>query len=116
VRGGHSASLAQPSRPILSVVTTTHEEDAAASVEAEIKRLRNLAFSDLLALEGQSEHRSIETADGKTLGLEVQIFWDDREHENLRVMVDAWDPSRLLSRSIARGGFIKAPDESFVGE
>jgi len=49
--------------------------------------------------------------------LETQVFWDDREKTNLRVMVDAWDPARRISiGSIAKDDFIRAPDGSFVGE
>jgi hypothetical protein len=97
-------------------VTQPYEQEAAAWVETEIERLRDITYQDLLALEGQREHRPMETADGKTLGLETQIFWDDRERRNLRVMVDVWDPSKRTSRSIVKDDFIRAPDGSFVGE
>lgn len=93
-----------------------YEQEAAGWVATEIERLRNLPYDDLLALEGQREHRPMETADGKTLGLETQVFWDDRERRNLRVMVDVWDPSKRVSRSIEKDDFIRAPDGSFVGE
>jgi hypothetical protein len=97
-------------------VTHPHEQEAASWVANEIKRLRNLSYDDLLALEGQREHRTMEATDGTTLGLETQIFWDDRERQNLRVMVDVWDPSKRISRSIVTHDFIRAPDGSFVGE
>jgi hypothetical protein len=103
-------------RPILRAVVHPYEQEAAAWVSAEIERLRNLSYDDLLALEGQREHRPMETTDGKTLGLETQIFWDDRERRNLRVVVDVWDPSKRISRSIVTNDFIRAPDGSFVGE
>jgi hypothetical protein len=48
--------------------------------------------------------------------MESQVVFDDREQRNLRVLVDVWDASRIVSRSIARADFIKAPDGSFVGE
>ena len=101
---------------ILTVVTQPHEREAAEWVATEIERLRNLSYHDLLALEGQQEHRPMETPDGKMLGLETQVFWDDRERRNLRVMVDVWDPAKRLSRSMARDDFIRAPNGSFVGE
>jgi len=47
--------------------------------------------------------------------VETQVFWDDRERQDLRVMVDVWDPSKRLSRSIAKADFIRAPEGSFVG-
>jgi hypothetical protein len=98
------------------LVAHAHHERAATWVAAEIARLRSLTYDDLLALQGLSEHQSMETDDRKTLGMESQVVFDDREQRNLRVLVDAWDASRLFSRSIARADFIKAPDGSFVGE
>jgi len=60
-------------------------------------------------------HRRVTTA-GRPLVLETQVFWDDREKTNLRVMVDVWDPAKRVSGSIAKDDFIRAPDGSFVGE
>jgi hypothetical protein len=97
-------------------VTHPYEQAAAAWVATEVERLRSLSYDDLLAMESQREHRTMETADGRTLGLETQIFWDDRQRQNLRVMVDVWDPSKRISRSIVKNDFIRAPDGSFVGE
>jgi hypothetical protein len=97
-------------------VTHPYEQEAAAWVATEIERLRNLSYPDLLALESQPEHRPMKTTDGKTLGMETQIFWDDRQRQNLRVMVDVWDPSKRISRSLVKDDFIRAPDGSFVGE
>jgi hypothetical protein len=93
-------------------VAHRYEQEAAAWVATEIARLRNLSYGDLLALKSQpAEHWPMETADGKTLGMETQIFWDDGKRQNLRVIVDVWD-----SRRIAGNSFIRAPDGSFVGE
>jgi hypothetical protein len=106
-------------------VTHPFEQEAAAwvvseierlRVVSEIERLRNLSYDDLLALEGQREHRPMETADGTTLGMETQVFRDDQERRNLRVMVDVWDPSKRISGSVVRADFIRAPDGSFVRE
>jgi hypothetical protein len=59
----------------------------------------------------------METTDGKSLVLETQVFWDDREQRNLRVLVDVWDPAKRVSfGSIASRDFIRAPDGRFVGE
>lgn len=100
--------------PILTNVTRVDDE-AAAWVAAEIARLRDLTYEALLA-EGHPERRRIETADGKTLGIETQVVFDDGERRNVRVLVDVWDPSKRLPGSIARDDFIRAPDGSFVGE
>jgi hypothetical protein len=98
-------------------VTHPHEDEAAAWVATEIERLRNLSYDDLLLLRNEPEHRPMKTTDGTTLGLETQVIWDDhRDRRNLRVLVDVWDPSKRISRSIVKDDFIRAPDGSFVGE
>ena len=102
---------------MLSAVANPYAQEAAAWVATQIERLRSLAYHDLAARRNQPEHRPMETADGKPLILETQVLWDDRDQRNLRVLVDVWDPAkRGFSGSIARGDFIRAPDESFVGE
>jgi hypothetical protein len=91
--------------------------EAAEWVAREIERLRGLSYEDLAMLESQPEHRPVLTAAGTPLMLETQVFWDDREKTNLRVMVDVWDPAKRVSiGSIARDDFIRAPDGSYVGE
>jgi len=101
---------------MLSTVANPHAQEAAKWVATEIERLRNLSYDDLAGRRNQPEHRPMETADGKPLILETQVFWDDREQRNLRVIVDVWDPAKRVSLgSIAKGDFIRAPDGSFVG-
>jgi hypothetical protein len=91
--------------------------EAAEWVAREIERLRGLSFDDLARLEGEPEHRPLFTRAGTALMLETQVFWDDREKMNLRVIVDVWNPARRVSiGSIAKDDFIRAPDGSFVGE
>ena len=76
----------------------------------QIERLRHLSYDDLLALEGQREHRPMDTTDGRTLGLETQVFWDGRERQNLRVVVDASITSSAISRAVGGATSIAAPD------
>jgi hypothetical protein len=97
-------------------VTDDHQDEAAAWVAAEIARLRTLNYDALLALKDHPEHRPMETADGRTLVMETQVAFDDKERENVRVLVDAWDASKRVSGSVAKDEFIRAPDGSFVGE
>jgi hypothetical protein len=99
-------------------VTHPDAEEAARWVAAEVERLRGLTYEDLVGLEGQREHRAMDTAAGKGLVLETQVYWDDqRERRNLRVIVDVWDAGQRVSvGSIAKDDFIVAPDGSFVGE
>ena len=50
---------------------------------------------------------------------ETQVFSDHGgKGGDLRVMVDVWNPEsrRIIIGSVAKDGFIKAPDGTFVGE
>jgi len=94
-----------------------NETEAREWVDAEIKRLRALSYAELVGEESHAEHRQMKTADGKPLILETQVFWDDREERNLRVIVDVWDPAKRISLgSIAKDDFIQSPDGSFIDE
>ena len=57
----------------------------------------------------------IESPSGATYQLEVQVFWDDRAEQNLRVM-GSIDDGRLSAFHPLSEDFIIAPDGSFVGE
>ena len=94
-----------------------HEkEQAQAWVAAEITRLRNVSYAELAAREGEALHLDVFDERGKTWILETQFFWDDRERQHIRVVVDVWDPSRRISFGMGADAFIVAPDGSFVGE
>jgi hypothetical protein len=98
-------------------MSQVNEIEARDWVAAEIKRLRALSYPELLREESQPEHRQMMTAGGKPLILETQVFWDDQEKSNLRVLVDVWDPAKRVSLgSIAKDDFIRSPDGSFVDE
>jgi hypothetical protein len=52
---------------------------------------------------------------GATYQVETQAFWNDQEHENLRVMVSV-DDRGWRSFVPLSGSFIVAPDGTFIGE
>ena len=89
---------------------------AEAWVAAEIAHWREVPYFELVGREGEALHAALDGADGNQWVLETQIFWDDGKKENIRVMVDVWNPRRLISTSTAIDSFIRAPDGSFVGE
>jgi hypothetical protein len=92
-------------------------EEARAWVAVEVERLRGLAYDDLVQIVDRPQHRLMETANAKTLTLESQVFWDDVDQQNIRVLVDVWDQSKRVSfGSIAKDAFVRAPDGWFVGE
>ena len=61
-------------------------------------------------------HRLMLTTQGTSPVLETQVVWDDSAEENVRLLVDVFDPATCFSSGVARGDFIRAPDGSFVGE
>jgi hypothetical protein len=91
-------------------MTDPDAREASEWVTSEIQRLRGLSFEELATMESNAEHRPMVTAAANPLMLETQVFWDDREKTNLRVMVGVWDPAKRVSGSIAKDDFIRAPD------
>lgn len=93
------------------------QDEAASWVADEIARLRAMTYDQLLADQGEALHCEMLTSGGEVLIRETQVFWDDpTEKQNLRVMVDVWNPRKWISTSIISDDFIRAPDGSFVGE
>jgi hypothetical protein len=87
-------------------------------VAAEIERLRALDYDELLRYEGKPLHCEMLTASGEVLIRETQVFWDDKQRGDLRVLVDVWRPSKrgLIVSSLAKDDFIRSPHGSFVDE
>ena len=60
-----------------------NEQVAYALIDAELRRLRNLSYSDLSALIGKVETKERVGEDGKTYQLEIQAFWDGKKGGNV---------------------------------
>jgi len=91
--------------------------EASRVLDQHLRELRAHPYSELKRL---VERRIIQAPEiqgpsGTPYYLEVQAFWDDRAQGNIRIMVSIDDGGRSASRPLTRG-FIKAPDESFIGE
>jgi hypothetical protein len=59
----------------------TNQIEARTWVAAEISKLRNLSYCELVKREGDAEHRQMRTDTGKPLILERQILWDDADKD-----------------------------------
>ena len=91
--------------------------EADELLQQQLQKLRAVPYSELKRL---VEERIIQVPEvkgpsGVTYYLEIQAFWDDRQQRNIRVVASiddggkwAWHPHT--------GSFIKALDETFVGE
>jgi hypothetical protein len=92
-------------------------EEAAAWVAEKVKALRARRYDELRRFESKPLHEEMRAGSGELLILETMVYFDDRDEQDLRVMVDVWRPRRWgIIGSIARDDFIIAPDGSFVGQ
>jgi hypothetical protein len=94
-----------------------HEVVPEAWVTAHIARLRAMTYEQLLARRDSPQHYEVPVDDGRfVLSGEIQVFWDhpNRQSSDLRVIVTIWNDAG--GKPLASGGFIRAPDGSFVGE
>jgi hypothetical protein len=75
-----------------------------------------MPYEELLRHEDVAVHREMLAPSGAVLIRETQVFWDaPRRREALRVMVDVWDPGKVVGKTLARADFIRSP-AGFVDE
>lgn len=92
-----------------------NKDEAREIVAAELERLRSLSRDELLRYVNDPHASDVTGESGTTFQLEVQAFWDDRKHENLRVVVSI-DDGGISAFVPMSDDFIVAPNGSFVGE
>lgn len=98
-------------------LTPEDRASVAASVAAEVERLRALSYPELRVYEGHDLHSDHLTARGTLFLRETSVFWDGSSGGALRVVVDAIRPHSSSPPSvIAHDEFIRAPDGSLVDE
>ena len=88
---------------------------ATTLITEELKRLRTVAYQDLVARIGECEHKEVVGADGRTYQLEIKVFWDSKKGGDVRVFVAADDGGWRAFIPLT-DSFIMAPDGHFVGE
>jgi hypothetical protein len=91
--------------------------EAQRIIGDKLDELRDLSYEELC--ETYLDETVTAEVEGPLSGtlyqLEIEAFWDDGPHGNLRVMV-AVDDGGLAAFKPMTGDFIIAPDGSFVGE
>jgi hypothetical protein len=97
--------------------TVDKSEARQLLVENVIALLRDLTYQELVArFVGQRpEHLSVVAASGSRYFVEVQGFWDSGSQGPIRVLAAIDDGGRSAFKPLC-GDFIKAEDNSFVGE
>ena len=90
-----------------------NEQVAYALIDAELRRLQQLSYSDLTALMGEVETKELVGEDGKTYQLEIEAFWDSKKGGDVRLIVAADDGGWRAFKPLT-GDFIMRPDGSLV--
>jgi len=89
--------------------------EARETLALVMSKLRTRSYDDLRASVDEPRSEPIAAPSGVMYQLEVQVFWDDRQETNLRVMASI-DDGGISSFKPLSDDFIIAPDGSFVGE
>jgi hypothetical protein len=92
------------------------ELEARQWVETEITRLRAASYAELLGRRNKPSHTAFKSSTARSLVGEVNVTWDGAQNEALRVLVDVYESGRGIVSTIASDDFIRASDDSFVGE
>jgi hypothetical protein len=90
-----------------------NQQVAYALIDAELRRLQKLSYSDLTALIGEVETKQLVGEDGKTYQLEIQAFWDSKKGGDVRLIVAADDGGWRAFKPLT-SDFIMRPDGSLV--
>ncbi len=88
---------------------------ATTLLDEEIKALREISYAGLVAMMKDVRRRETIAEDGKTYFIEMNVLWDSRKGQDIRVVVAVDDGGVRASVPIT-GDFIMAPDGSFVDE
>lgn len=92
-----------------------NKQEAQSLLRACLARYREYSYAELKTRLGEIETCQVVGESGVQYQVEVQVFWDDKLQQNIRVMgaIDdgGWRAFLPLTDSL-----IMAPDGSFVGE
>jgi hypothetical protein len=92
------------------------DDEARLVALRSVNLYRGRGYDALLPLIDEPEVFEAAGPSGKTYSVEVQAFWDDRPHADLRVVAAVDDGSLRASLRPLCEDFIMRPDGSFVGE
>jgi hypothetical protein len=92
-----------------------NEEVAYVLIDAELRRLLELPYSELIKLVGAGESKQVVGEDGNSYQLEIEAIWDIARAEDVRVIVSVDDGGWRALKPLTQG-FVMRPDGSFVDE
>ena len=92
------------------------DKDEAGEILARtLSDLRTRSYDDLRSMMETVRTETVESPSGAVYQIEIQVFWDDKPEQDLRVMGSIDDGGLSALRPLS-DDFIIAPDGSLVGE
>jgi hypothetical protein len=93
-----------------------NKDEARNLIEGKLAVFREKQYSDLVEMiDGAPITGEITVPSGTLYQYEIEVFWDGRPDRNVRVM-GAIDDGGVRAYCPLCASFIKAPDNSFIGE
>ena len=92
-----------------------NEDVAYVLIDAELRRLFELPYTELIKLVGKLETKQVVGEDGISYQVEVEAIWDISRGEHVRVIV-AVDDGGWRALVPLTQDFVMRPDGSFVDE
>lgn len=92
-----------------------NEDVAYVLIDAELRRLLELPYSEIANLVGAPETKQVVGDDGNTYQLEVEAIWDINGDEDIRVIVSVDDGGWRALKPLTQD-FVMRPDGSYVDE
>jgi len=84
-------------------------------IDAELRRLFELPYAELIKLIRTPEMKQVVGEDGISYQIEIEAFWDINRNEDVRVMVAVDDGGWRALMPLTQN-FVMRPDGSFVDE
>ena len=84
-------------------------------IDAELRRLLELPYSELIKLVGAREVKEVFGEDGTSYQVQVKAIWETTRNKDVRVIVSVDDGGWRALRPLTQN-FVMRPDGSFVEE
>ena len=92
-----------------------NDEVAYVLIDAELRRLLDLPYSELIELVGKRDFKEVVGEDGITYRVEIEAIWDIARKKEVRVIVSVDDGGWRALRPLTED-FVMRHDGSFVEE
>jgi hypothetical protein len=81
-------------------------------IDAELRRLLELPYSELVKLVGAPEFKEVVGEDGSTYQVEIEAIWDIAGEDDIRIIVSVDDGGWRAVKPLTQD-FVMHPDGSF---